>query len=274
MRDEVLTPLGLHHTFLYSAEASAEGQLARGYRTTLFITHAYDAPVYAGNKAAGYIISNAEDMIRWMQIQLGLVDDIPDVFKVVVGKSHQGNQTVPEVYGQNYGGGWFVDANQMLIEHGGVNPNFSTQVTLLPDDNLGITSLGNHADINHLSLVDGIREILDGNLTPSYQMTATQISNIAMSSATIVINLLALAIILFTILNNNKEHKKRSKSRLKTVIWGIVTLILIIGTISLAGLLGYEWPVLLVWQPYSLLAVLLSLILLAGSITLFTWMSG
>lgn len=95
MTDEVFYPLGLNHTYLYRDNAQETGQMAQGYRTSFFMKSPYEAPDYAGNKPAGYIISDSKDMARWMEIQLSIVEDIPDIFKRVIMNSHNGNQSVP-----------------------------------------------------------------------------------------------------------------------------------------------------------------------------------
>lgn len=126
MIEQVLHPLGLHNTYLYQEDALATGQLAQGYRSSFFITSPHDAPDYAGNKPAAYIISSTNDMAGWMRIQLGLEEDIPEIFKAVVQKSHEGNSSNPDVDGMLYGAGWSISADRTLIEHSGGNPNFST----------------------------------------------------------------------------------------------------------------------------------------------------
>lgn len=72
MADEVFHPLGLEHTYLYEEDAQNTGQMAQGYRTSFFMKSPYDAPDYAGNKPAGYIISDSKDTARWMKIQMAL----------------------------------------------------------------------------------------------------------------------------------------------------------------------------------------------------------
>ncbi|WP_312432627.1 serine hydrolase domain-containing protein, partial [Lacrimispora sp.] len=95
MREQVFQPLGLHQTYVYKEDARATGQLAQGYRSSFFMTTPYNAPDYSGNKPAGYIISCTKDMARWMGIQMGIVQDIPEIFHTVIEKSHQGDMSVP-----------------------------------------------------------------------------------------------------------------------------------------------------------------------------------
>lgn len=264
MLEEVLAPIGLEQTFLYPDQAASNGDLVPGYRTTLFVTHSYDAPAFAGNKPAGYIISNAENMVRWMQIQLGQAEDISDTFKRVVEKLHQADQTVSPVDEFYYGGGWFIGADEPIIEHSGVNPNYSTQVKMLPEEHICVAVLGNHADINHLSLVEGVKSILDGSdLSAEYARSAVQKVNLILSAVTIVFVLLT--VILIALIARGKRGNGHYK------FWGTLTLLLLAGTAYLAPALGYTWLILLIWQPISQLTALISLILFFATVTLYNF---
>ncbi|HCR82778.1 MAG TPA: serine hydrolase, partial [Lachnospiraceae bacterium] len=192
-----------------------------------FMTTPYKAPDYAGNKPAGYIISCSKDMARWMGIQIGVVQDIPEIFHTVIEKSHQGDMSVPAVNEMYYAAGWSVNAGQTIIEHPGGNPNFSTKVTLLPDDHIAICLLTNGANTN-TSLVLKIKDILDGNLAQSYEISGTQLLDIFLSCVTIVFCLLA--VLLFVLgLRRRKTNERQPMTRQRI----IVTVILLLVTITL-----------------------------------------
>lgn len=150
MSDEVFQPLDLNDTYLYQADAQETGQMAKGYRPSFFMTIPYGAPDFAGNKPAGYIISNSKDMARWMKIQMGQIEDIPDNFKRIIEKSHKGNESVSADDGLYYGAGWLVNSDASYIEHDGVNPNFSTQVVLFPEDLRAVSLLTNTTNVNNI----------------------------------------------------------------------------------------------------------------------------
>lgn len=269
MKEKVFEPLGLHNTILYSNEAKATGNMAQGYRTSFFITTPYNAPEYGGNKAAGYVISSAGDMARWMNIQMGIIQDIPEAFHKVIAKSHEGDTSVSDVNGMYYAAGWEVNADRTLIRHAGGNPNFSTNVYLFPKEQVAICLLSNGANTN-IDLVKNIKNILDGNLTQTYKISGTQLLDIILSSATIILCLLA---IFFFILGlhrkkmNDQESKTKKKIRL-TIIWLTITVAM---CIVFPMLVGFNWPVLLVWQGYSPLTFLVSMPLLTASITWFVY---
>ncbi|SHE13737.1 Penicillin-binding protein E [Chlamydia abortus] len=266
MREQVFQPLGLHQTYVYKEDAQATGQLAQGYRSSFFRTTPYNAPDYSGNKPAAYIISCTKDMARWMGIQMGIVQDIPEIFHTVIKKSHQGNMSVPAVKEMYYAAGWLVNANQTIIEHPGGNPNFGTEVVILPNERTAICLLTNGENINR-SLVLKVKDILDGNLTQSYEISGTQLLDIILSSATIILCLLA---VLFFLLGLRRRKTNERQPMTKKRI--IVTAILLIATIvQFIMCYALDWSSILIWRTYSVLTALISSALLTASITWFIY---
>ena len=272
MMEEVFRPLELTNTYLYEEDALANGELAQGYRVSFFKAGSYDAPVYAGNKPAGYIISTATDMARWMKIQMGGIDDIPERFERVIEKSHQGNDTVASDNGLYYGGGWLINEEKDYIEHDGMNPTFSSQVVLFPDEGLGISLLANGVTTNNLHIVEEVKQIIDGNPAQSYERSAIHLSAILLSSFTIILVLLTISIIIYRRYRRKKTQQRNiKKGKFFFVSSLLITIALLILLVIYPSLLGYDWKTLLVWQPYSLLTTLISLCLFSTCITWLTW---
>lgn len=270
MTEQVFQPLGLNSTYVYKTDAQRTGQLAQGYRTSFSITTPYDAPEYAGNKPAGYIMSSAMDMVRWMNIQMGVIQDIPDVFKGIVIKSHQGDESVPNVNGMYYGAGWFVNADETIIKHEGGNPNFATAVAILPNERVAICLLSNGANTN-VELVKSIQSILHGNLTQSYKISNRQLLDLVLSSVTIITCLLAVKFFLLGLRRKkrNVEQCFTKKKRLLTIVWLLNTVFICIICWIFPMFSGYDWTTILVWQTYSILTTFISLALLSLSVTWF-----
>ncbi|WP_375200031.1 serine hydrolase domain-containing protein [Bacillus sp. RS11] len=262
MREQVFLPLGLHQTYVYKEDAQATGQLAQGYRSSFFITTPFNAPDYAGNKPAGYIISNTKDMARWMGIQMGIVQDVPEIFHRVIKKSHRGDMSVSAVNDMYYAAGWSVNAEQTFIEHTGGNPNFRTEVAILPNERTAICLLSNGANTN-INLVLKVKDILDGNLTQSYEISGTQLLDIILSSTTIILCLLAVLLFLLG-LRKRKTNEQQPITKKRT----IVTIIFLIATIAQCIMFfAFDWSTILIWQTYSVLTALISSTLLTASIT-------
>ncbi len=268
MKKQVFQPLGLNQTYVYKEDAQAIGQLAQGYRSSFFMTTPYDAPEYAGNKPAGYIISCTKDMVRWMGIQMGIVQDIPEIFREVIKSSHQGDMSVSNVNGMFYGAGWSVNSDQTIIEHSGGNPNFATKVLMLPKERKGICLLTNGANTN-IDLVLKVKDILDGNLSQSYEISGTQFLDITLSSATIVCCLLAVLFFYLGLRRKkmNKKHPMTKKNIVATVFCMIATVICVVFIMFIV----YNWSTILVWLTYSILTALISLALLTACITWFVY---
>lgn len=266
MMEQVFQPLGLHQTYVYKEDAWAAGQLAQGYRSSFFMTTPYNAPDYAGNKPAGYIISCTKDMARWMGIQMGIVQDIPPIFHTVIEKSHQGDMSVPAVNEMYYAAGWLVNADQTIIEHSGGNPNFSTEVAILRNERTAVCLLTNGANTN-ISLVLKVKDILDGNLTQSYEISGTQLLDIILSSATIILCLLAV-LLFFLGLRRRKTNERQPMTKKRIT----ATVILLIAAIALSIVCcAFDWSTILVWQTYSVLTAVISSALLTASITWFVY---
>jgi len=106
--------------------------------------------------AAGGIISSADDMLKWMALQLneGIVSE--DTFFLssnqrVMWTPHTSFTVSPrahEVYGRNFSGyglGWGVNdyEGHLMISHTGGYDGMYSSVVLLPHDNIGIVVLTN-----------------------------------------------------------------------------------------------------------------------------------
>ena len=189
----------------------------------------------------------------------------------VIDKSHQGDLSVPAVNEMYYAAGWQVNAGQTMIEHSGGNPNFSTQVTLLPKEGKAVCLLTNGANTN-ISLVQKIIAILDGNLTQSYEISGTQLLDILLSSATIIFCLLAVLFFLSGLrrVKRNEPQPITKKTIIVTVIFLAAT-ILSIMCWAFPMFIGYGWSKILVWQTYSVLTALISSSLLSASIAWFVY---
>ena len=99
MRTHIFEPLGLYNTFADRDDAIATNRLAQGYFTQfIFQTRARDSQEARGSVPTGYIISDAYDMARWMQIQLGVTNDIPEIFNQIIPISHEEDRTVAPEY--------------------------------------------------------------------------------------------------------------------------------------------------------------------------------
>jgi putative ATP-binding cassette transporter len=143
MRQKIFEPLGLSHTQAGAAQVENHPLMARGYKISFFQPRAYDAPPYRGNTPAGYIVSSGRDIGRWLHMQMGL-DNTP--MRPLMEKSRQREEGVPPNRQDfsSYAMGWFayVDGSG-LVDHGGLNPNFTSYIGFYPEDKIGVALLAN-----------------------------------------------------------------------------------------------------------------------------------
>ncbi|KAJ3713629.1 beta-lactamase/transpeptidase-like protein [Lentinula raphanica] len=168
------------------AAAEDSGNMAHGYvrsmrdeitgvNGTLIPTVPYfsrpgNEKIWAG---AGGVITSARDLSMWMAMLLGngkhpltnatvipekLVKHAAEGFSVI-----DGAPSYPELGILVYGAGQerYTYRGHDLIEHGGSNPGFKTQVTRFPDDNLGIIVLSNDEEFGPEIYEIVIRRIAD-----------------------------------------------------------------------------------------------------------------
>ncbi|MDU5141927.1 MAG: cyclic peptide export ABC transporter [Paenibacillus dendritiformis] len=279
MKEHIFQPLGLHNTQFYS-QLQDGMQVAKSYKRGFFHPIEYTSPKYRGNAPAGYIISNGHDMGRWLKIQLGLAEDIPDTFKELIKKSHEADRTVgPAFNGSSYAFGWNVyQAGQGEIAHAGENPTFSSYVGLLPGDQSGIVILANINSAAISNTGENILNLIRGKeITSNASDLYTRVDFVA-SLSIFILGLLGLYLtyqvlsLIFELIRRQRSYKPVTAS----TIVGIVSLIsfsivLSIGLYLLPNVLFNEmsWPFVLVWGPVTILiAVLMAL----ASIWIYTLM--
>ncbi|WP_066503433.1 serine hydrolase domain-containing protein [Abyssisolibacter fermentans] len=180
MKKEILDELGLNETVLFRDE----NNIAKGYKYFFFRPHKYEAPIYRGNKPAGYFISNANDMEKWLKIQLGgddsklgqiIYDNNIDNLKVINGEF-------------NYSCGWYYHKDKSGTEvcHGGINPNYTSYVVLRPDDEVAVAVLTNVNSTGVINICQNLATMCIG-ASPQYEMDDSNKKMDKISSIAIII---------------------------------------------------------------------------------------
>lgn len=175
----VLQPLALSHTRVGTDKSNPA--MAKGYKISFFTTRPYDAPVYRGNYPAGYIVSNAKDMSRWVQFHMGLLDPGPGI-RELMDKSHQPDKSVNPIPVSlaSYAMGWMThEYGSRLIEHGGQNPNFTSNVAFRPDEKIGVVVLTNSMSNYTQYIGDVVMELTRGNPRPAAMVEGRTIDGVA-----------------------------------------------------------------------------------------------
>ncbi len=244
IEEAVLKPMSLNNTYLFKNEAINEN-MASGYKIGFLKSQLYEAPVYRGNKPAGYIISNGEEMAKWLKIQLGTLSD-SKFDKKIINESHKANRRVtPLGDGASYASGWFVYQKEGgEISHGGNNPNYSSFIVFKPEDKIGVAVLCNMNSGYTEKIGQGISEILYGQ-TYSKDVKDLNKSTDKISILIIVTASLTIIATLFFIVKGLKEILKKERVFVKKGIKSVLKL-----SISLAFMVGLSYCIYLI--PYIL----------------------
>ncbi len=148
MQDRIFSPLGMTNTTLYPAVAAGKDR-ASGHQLRFGKIVVSDIEIYRSAAPAGWVMSTAEDMGKWLLMQLndGNVDNQQVIPQELILKCHE-----PEVeFVQNgekvaYGMGWLSTVSPdgtKVIWHGGDTPNFVAEMILVPEYDFGISMLVN-----------------------------------------------------------------------------------------------------------------------------------
>ena len=240
----ILKPMGLNNTYLYRDEV-VNKNMAKGYKISFLKPQIYEAPVYRGNKPAGYIISNGEDMAKWLKTQMVSLNDSKFDEKIIE-ESHEANRRVaPLGDGSSYAGGWFVyQEGGGEISHGGNNPNYSSFIVFRPEEKVGIAVLSNSNSQYTQYICEGVNEILQGE---DYNKYIKDLNKSA-DKISIVIVIIASLIIFSTIFFMIKELKEIFKKERVLIKKGIKSILKL--SFSLIFMLGLSYSIYLI--PYIL----------------------
>jgi CubicO group peptidase (beta-lactamase class C family) len=268
MVEHILHPLGMMDTFLNRERAIATGRRAQGYVTQfIFFTMQRDISnegAYA-YMPAGYFVSSTRDMARWMEVQLGLVPDIPEIFHTIIPRSHEAGRSIVQPDGSFYAAGWFVSADQNFVEHGGTTFGFGSNVFLFPEERIGITVLSNLSGAHGTQSrpAGNIRDILDGNLNQSYSMLWT-FQHLDVTFTVMTVLGIALAVLFFFLgLRRCKRNNRQPLTRKRIALiafWAVMVLAMGIPLVLFPWLWG---------RIYSFLTMGIALGLLFGSVAWF-----
>lgn len=139
----VLKPLGLTHTYVSQEPESFHSNRVCSYKLYWGRMSEYKGRYHAGNAGSGYILSNITDMARWIQIHMGMLEDIPEYWKKIVDLSHDTGVFPADDELTFYGGGWKITKRPKKIFHTGNNPGASSAMLIRPKNQIGICVLSN-----------------------------------------------------------------------------------------------------------------------------------
>lgn len=144
---EIFVPLDMSNTTLCPDKAAALDK-AEGHQSMYGQVVVRHIPVYRSALPAGWVMSCAEDMGKWLIAHLnsGSINgeqvipaaDIEEVHLPAIAYEENGEEI-------GYGMGWFIGSidDVLVVWHSGDTPNFTADMILLPDYETGVVTLVN-----------------------------------------------------------------------------------------------------------------------------------
>ncbi|KNY24962.1 cyclic peptide export ABC transporter [Pseudobacteroides cellulosolvens] len=275
IKNNVIKLLRMDNTYLFRSEAASH-EMAFGYKIGFTRALRYDAPMYRGNTPAGYYITNAEDLSRWLKVQLGYLQP-EGMDDGIILQSHIPNRTVgPCADGSSYALGWFVfQSGEGDLWHGGENPNYSSFIAFRPGENFGVAVLANMNSSYARDTGRGIVDILMGKEPPTTESdmykNLDKVATAVICSAIFII-ILILCLTIVALIETFKGVRRYQRFRIKHLLH-IVTAVTSLSVFGYCLYIvpdilygGLPWKFVCVWAPVSLV---IALILLVAVVLLF-----
>lgn len=264
VQEHIFTPLAMKNSTL-RPEIAAQHDRADGHQLFFGKVVTRNVPIYRSAIPAGWVMSSAEDMAKWLIINLndGVIDGKQVVPVEIIETMHANGATFVEDGKQaSYAMGWFTGLAEdvkTVLWHGGDTPNFLSEMILIPEEKLGVVMLANGQTCQGAhDITTGITSLVlgvDFELPQApWWASWKSIDNIAIY-ATILSALLIAGLIPFSlwqlrVIKRLRQQIRQNNSRIKRVkIWWIVLpatpwmLFIIIATaayIVMQALFGYN----------------------------------
>lgn len=272
--NETLLPrYGLKNTYAGKKEAGEDKLAATGYKTGLFGNIEYQAPIYRANTPAGYVVTDGNDLAKWLKLQLEAAMQKDTSDEVIVKSQVPDTRVKPlqvEPYSKafQYGAGWLVFDNG-VISHGGDNPDFSSYLLIDGKHGYAVGVLCNRDTSYTYGIAKGISDMLLGNEPAKAPadifmeiITVARIG-LAVASALLIWIMVLLVRKYICIRKNQYSLIQLAGKNKKKLIVCVVVMLLIIGIPA-----GFVWrsmyslAFLSVWAPACLMVLLGELVLL------------
>ncbi|HLW64411.1 MAG TPA: serine hydrolase [Gemmataceae bacterium] len=178
VRDRILNPLQMTHTYLNSDAALRDPNHASPHRVNREgMLQKIDWFPFPLPNPAGSVYSSANDMGKWLRFQLGdgtwngrrLVSatNLDETHKpnIIIPMIEAAVATYPYTVQLTYAMGWVVQDYRgvKLISHGGIVEGFKVNLALVPAEQIGIGVLVNeHATLMSMATINSILDLMLG----------------------------------------------------------------------------------------------------------------
>nr|WP_281392593.1 cyclic peptide export ABC transporter [Chitinophaga varians] len=276
VKQHVLDSLGMQHTAMGMAVDST--LMATGYKTGFFYPRAYKAPAYAGNNAAGYIVSNGRDMALWLRFQMGL---LKSPLHSLALQTQQRDETVPLHDMASYAMGWDISlSGNQEISHSGWNPNFTSYMAFRKDAGTGVVVLANSNSPFTDLIGETVMKVLTGEKIEQKFDPGDRNDRVYSLMAGILALYILLVLGFLVLLIVSAAQGKRQYTGITGAHVLKALRLLVIFAPFLYGLYlfpeafaGFNWRTLIVWSPPSL-HVMVVLIVAAFAVSYLAYIAG
>lgn len=221
--ENILNQLGMNDSFFRVKDCM--NKITQGYKVSYLQARPFDAPTYYGNTAAGYLVANTSDLMKWMK-NVNLLFDF-GVFEVT------------DI--NNYFMGWNIYDD--YICHAGNNPNYSSQVIISRNGELGVFVLSDLSGSSATIAADGIYRM---HLGEKIRIGLYIDDNSLVDYLSLISILLMIYLLLLIQIN----------STVKAILNLVIGCVLIAGIILLSVLSHYDYRFIKIWCPDSVLLLL------------------
>lgn len=277
IRRHIFAPLGMRHSYTRLSAAKRDG-LATGHRYWFGLATAHGPTFRPGIQSAGYLISSAEDMGRYLGMYLndGLTEDgqrivSRDGLKAMLAPARPGKLGPWADHADaRYAMGWYVGGpwSEPALLHPGRAPDSSAMIVMFPRRDLAAVTLTNAANLvpvpGYPGSVDRVERNAVDVLIGDPVDTGTSLRRFYLYFDLIVIALLAA--LGWPAVRAARALRARTRPlRRRRAIAGVLTRAAAGGLLLALPALTLGWQVALLWHP-DLSAV----VVLAGALLLVT----
>ncbi|WP_170220164.1 serine hydrolase [Paenibacillus anaericanus] len=144
LNQSFISPLGMTHT----GEATPTKNITKGYVESKGQWKLAD--YYVSQSGTGTLYSTVDDLLKW--------DNALNTEQLLSQESLE--QMFTPYSSKNYGYGWMIKNldGDKIVFHNGSGTGYSTGLSREPDGGITIILLGNHAGMDMLNLLDGVRD--------------------------------------------------------------------------------------------------------------------
>jgi len=270
IKQQILEPISMNDSFVGLHQVKSN-EMASGYKIGLMREQEYTPPIYRGNVPAGYIISNTNDIAKWLKLQLGN-SQINSIENKIIQESHIPDQSVePFDKDTYYASGWGVMGkdDKQYISHAGNNPTFSSYFIMQPDEQLGVAVLSNMNSSYTTAIGQSVMDLWEGKTVNTIH--ADNYQNLDKTVSLISVIVVGFGMFL-TVLLLQSLKKVSKKQRIIVALNTKRALLLVIHSLSVAIIIalimmfpkilsgGSNWDFIKVWGPTSITVLFYSVI--------------